>query len=140
MLDVLLHPVETVTDPSGKKRGDLLALNSGESRSLTSFLRGTASELPDSFTYGILSIGPCGMTWQRYWRHRRDVVHVPPLDRVVEIRRPGGPGERNIKRMFKVVETSGPDGAVAFAVPGVGPELIRHTIQTTMNPPGEPLD
>jgi hypothetical protein len=139
MLDVLLHPVDVVRDPSGssesKKDGDLSALNAGESRSMTCFLRGVVSGLPDSFTYGILTIGPGGMTWQRYWRHRRDIVRIPALDRVVGIRRPGGPGEWNIKRMFKVVETSGPDGAVAFAVPGVGPELIRHAIQTSTHPP-----
>lgn len=139
ILDVLLHPVDAVTDPSGKKQGDLSALDAGEARSLTCFLRGSASGLPDSFTYGILSIGPGGMTWQRYWRHRREVVRIPPLNRVVEIRRPGGQGERNIKRMFMVVETSGPDGAIAFAVSGVGPELIRHVIQANTNPPGESL-
>jgi hypothetical protein len=134
MLDVLLHPVDVVRDPSGsaeaKSTGDVSALNAGESRSVTCFLRGAAPGLPDSFTYGILTIGPGGMTWRRYWRHRRDIVRIPALDRVVEIRRPGGKGERNIKRMFKVVETSGPDGSVAFAVPGVGPALIRHAIQT----------
>lgn len=133
LLDVLRHPVDTVTDPSGtaesKQRSDLAALDGGESRSVSCFLRGQAEGLPRSFTQGTLTIGPTGMTWQRYWKHRRDVIPIPTLDRVVEVRRPGGPGERNIKRnLFKVVEASGPDGSVGFAVPGVGPELIRHAI------------
>jgi hypothetical protein len=60
---------------------------------------------------------------------------MPTLDCVVEIRRPGGPGERNIKRNpFKIVKASGPDGTVEFAVPGVGPELIRRVIQSSGGP------
>ena len=93
---------------------------------MSCFLRGEDQSLPQSFTQGTLTIHSTGMMWRRHWWHRRDVVSIPILDRVVEIRRPGGPGERNIKRnLFKVVEAAGPGGTVEFAVPGVGPELIR---------------
>jgi hypothetical protein len=134
-LDILRDPVETVTDPfatgDSKRQSDLAALDGGDSRDVSCFLRGEGAGLPRAFTQGTLTIDPSGMTWRRYWRHRRDVVPIPTLDRVVEIRRPGGSGERNIKRnLFKVVEASGPEGSVDFAVPGVGPELIRHAIQS----------
>ena len=133
MFDVLRHPLDTATDISGtaqsKEQSDLVALRRGQSRSVSCFLRGEASGLPRSFRQGWLTISSTGMTWQRQWRHRGMVVRVPMLDRVVSVRRPGGRGERNIKRnLFKIVETSGPDGSVDFAVPGVGPDLIRYAI------------
>jgi hypothetical protein len=137
--DVLRHPVDTVIDPlatgDSQLQNDLTALGSGESREVSCFLRGEAAGLPLSFTQGTLTIDSTGMTWRRYWRHRRGVFPIPTLDRVVEIRRPGGHGERNIKRnLFKIVKATGPDGSVEFAVPGVGPELIRRAIGGVTGP------
>lgn len=131
--DVLRHPGETVKDPfatgDSQRQSDLAALAGGESREVSCFLRGEAAGLPLAFTQGTLTIDSTGMSWRRYWRHRRDVIPIPTLERVVEIRRPGGPGERNIKRnLFKIVKASGPEGSVEFAVPGVGLELIRRVI------------
>jgi hypothetical protein len=138
-LDVLRNPIDTVSDRTGtagsKQQSELTALEEGQVRSVSCFLRGHAAELPEKFTQGTLTIGPNGMTWQRYWRHRKDLVEIPTLDRLVEIRRPAGPGERNIKRgLYKVVAALGPDGTVEFAVPGVGPELIRRVIQSSGGP------
>jgi hypothetical protein len=135
VLDVLRHPAETFKSDSDRE-ADLAAVREGELRSVTCFLRGSASGLPDSFKYGTLTVGPEGMTWQAYWRHRGKVLTLPPLTSVIAVSRPSGPGAWNIKRnLFKMVETAGPEGGVQFAVPGVGAELIRQAIQTTRIPP-----
>ena len=133
---MLLHPRDAFKMRSDNEGEDLAALRDGGSRRVTCFLRGSAQGLPDSFTYGSLTIGPGGMTWQAFWRHRRRVVSIPHINHVVSVGRPTGPGAWNIKRNhFKMVETTGPDGTVEFAVPGVGPELIRQAIQTAPIPP-----
>jgi hypothetical protein len=136
MFEVLLHPIDAFRTGSDKQGDDLSVLQDGDSRRVTCFLRGSAQGLPDSFTYGTLTIRPEGMAWRPYWRHRRRVVSIPRLSRVASVGRPTGPGAWNIKRnLFKMVETTGPDGTVEFAVPGGGPELIRQASQTTRIPP-----
>jgi len=133
MWDVLRHPLNVVRDPQGSSRSkidtDLSAVAAGGSREVSCFLRGDSPELPDRFSQGTLLIGPGGMAWRRYWRNRKTLIQIPPLVRIEEVRKPGGPGERNIKRgLFKVVAAAGPEGRVEFAVPGTGPELIRRAI------------
>jgi len=133
--DVLRHPLDVIRDPKGtspsKVDADLNALAAGESREVSCFLRGDAPELPDKFSQGTLLVGPNGMAWRPYWRHRKTLARIPPLARIEEVRKPGGPGERNIKKnLFKVVAATGPDGRVEFAVPGVGPELIRRAVES----------
>ena len=126
-MDVLRHPLEGTYE---KAQHDLNAVAQGEGRSVSCMLRGTAPGLPTAFTQGTLFVGSDGMTWRRYWRHCRRIVVIPPLDRVITVRRPGGPGEWNIKRgLFRVVEADGPFGAVYLAVPGVVSELVRQAIE-----------
>src|SRR5271170_5369105 len=98
MFEVLLHPIDAFKMGSNKEGEDLAALRDGGSRRVTCFLRGGAQGLPDSFTFGTLTIGPGGMEWHPYWRHRRRVVSIPRLNRVVSVGRPAGPGAWNIKR------------------------------------------
>ena len=70
------------------------------------------------------------MVWRRYWRNRGTSIEVPMLDRVVAVRTLNGPGESNIKRnLVQVVEAARPTCGADFVVRGVGPELIRKTIQ-----------
>lgn len=139
MLDVLLHPVSALKSEADEE-ADLAALGVGESRRVSCFLRGNAPGLPASFTYGTLTLGPRAMTWQAYWRHRSRVLSLPPLTNVIAVRRPTGPGSWNIKRnLFKAVEATGPEGTVEFAVPGVGPELIRQAIRAKGAPPSDAL-
>ena len=132
--DVLRHPLAVLRDPRGSgasaQSGDVDALATGEARELSCFLRSDAPGLPDTFSQGTLRIAPSGMTWRRYWRHRDQQVQIPPLDRIQQVRPVGGVGERNIKRgLFRVVVASGPSGVIEFAVPGVGPELIRRAVE-----------
>jgi len=135
MLDVLRHPVDVVADPTGsnssKKHSDLEAIEAGEVIEVSCWLRGDSTELPSKFQQGMLQIGPGGMTWRRYWRHRHRAIAVPDLDRVEEVIRPAGrsTGHRLKRGLFTNVVASGPSGRVELCVPGVGPALVRRAIE-----------
>ena len=55
---------------------------------MSCWLRGSDSGLPQRFTQGILVIGPDGMSWHHWLRHKGQLIPIPPLDRVEEVIRP----------------------------------------------------
>ncbi len=135
MSDFVRHPVDWVHDltDSAKTQTDsgLTAMASGETLRVSCWLRGTDPTLPQKFTQGILLIGPDGMSWHHWLRHKHRLIPIPPLDRVQEVIRPASQttGEELRGGMFANVVTSGPSGKVEFVVPGVGPALIRAAIE-----------
>jgi hypothetical protein len=99
-----------------------------DSVEVTCHLRSSSPSLPAKFTYGVLVIEPAAVTWRR-WMHSSDVRAVPAMTAIDEIRRPGGPGEWNIKRgAFRVIEASGPLGAAEFAVPTGDVRRVRDAL------------
>jgi len=92
MWDVIRHPVDVVRDPTGsghsKAHSDLEALASGETRQVSCWLRGSDPSLLQKFTQGILLIGPEGMTWHHWFRHKDRLIPIPHLDRVERVIRP----------------------------------------------------
>ena len=136
MWDVIRHPVEVIRDAmasgSSTAEPDLGAVAAGEVRQVSCWLRGTAPGMPERLTQGTLFIGADGMTWVRWWRHRRrESIPIPPLDHVQQVVRPASRADgRLLKRgMFTNVVANGPAGTVEFVVPGVGPALIRQAIE-----------
>ena len=87
--DVLSHPIDVLRDPTGsshsKTQSDLEALAAGETRQVSCWLRGSDPELPQKLTQGILLIGPDGMAWHHWFRHKDHLVATPPLDRVEQV-------------------------------------------------------
>lgn len=95
---------------------------------ITCHLRGTAPGLPSKFRYGVLSVAQDGVTWRPYFG-RAKVISVQRFASVDEVRRPGGPGEWNIKsRLFKVVRVSGSDGSAELAVPTGDVQRVRAAV------------
>ena len=136
MFDVLRHPVEVIRDPMASGRSevdaDVAAIAGGEVRQVSCWLRGTAPGMPECLTQGTLFIGPDGMSWVRWWRHRRNKpIPIPTLDRIEQVIRPAARSTgRQLKRgMFSNVVAAGPAGRVEFVVPGSGPALIRQAIE-----------
>lgn len=135
MWDVLRHPIEVLRDPTGSSRSkaqsDLEALAAGEARQVSCWLRGSDPELPQKLTQGILLIGPDGMAWHHWFRHKDRLVVIPPLDRVEQVIRPASRsnGTKLRRGQFSNVVTSGPSGKVEFVVPGVGPALVRQAVE-----------
>jgi hypothetical protein len=117
MLDVLL------------RRGGGAAGTPGASGvEVTCHLRGSMPSLPAKFTYGVLQIRDHVATWHRYLR-RSDVRRRPPVDRVIEVRPPGGRGEWNLKRRpFRIISASGPSGTVELAVPRADVARVRAAL------------
>jgi hypothetical protein len=133
--DVLKHPVDVLGDPTGSSharvQSDLAALASGETRQVSCWLRGSQIGLPQKFTQGILLIGPDGMSWHHWFRHKKRLIQIPPLDRVLEVIRPASRtnGQKLRRGVFTNVVTSGASGTVEFVVPGVGPRLVRQAVE-----------
>jgi hypothetical protein len=91
-------------------------------------LRSAIPSLPAKFTVGVLMIGPDSLTWRR-WIRRSDVRVMPAMTAIDEVRKPGGPGEWNIKRgLFRVLKASGPLGAVELAVPTADVRRVREAL------------
>jgi len=136
--DVLRHPIDTLRDPAGsaqsKVHSDLTAVLAGETREVSCWLRGDDPRLPQKFTQGILLIGPDGMSWHHWFRHKTRLIQIPPVDRVQEVIRPAGRsnGKKLRRGMFTNVVTSGPSGKVEFVVPGVGPALVRQAVERSV--------
>jgi hypothetical protein len=122
---------------TNQTEADLNAISSGEIRQVSCWLRGTAPELPNKFTQGNLLIGPEGMSWHHWMRHKDQIIRIPELERVQEVIRPAARSNgKKLKRgMFTNVVASGPTGTVEFVVPGTGPALIRQTIAHLAQPP-----
>jgi hypothetical protein len=133
--DVLRHPIDVLGDPTGsshaKAQSDLAASASGETMEVSCWLRGSQSGLPQKFTQGILLIGPDGMSWHHWFRHKNRLIPIPPPDRVLEVIRPASRtnGQKLRRGVFTNVVTSGPSGRVEFVVPGVGPTLVRQAVE-----------
>jgi hypothetical protein len=140
MRDFVRHPVDflrDVTSPTKTKTdSDLTVLASGETLRVGCWLRGTDLALPQKFTQGILAIGPDGMSWHHWFRHKHRLIPIPPIDRVLEVTCPASQtsGKKLRAGMFSNVVTSGPSGKVEFVVPGSGSTLIRAAIERSDTP------
>jgi hypothetical protein len=134
MWDFTKHPVDflhDLTTPTDAKTDpDLTAFKAGETLRVACWLRGEDPSLPQKFVQGVLLIGPDGMSWHHWLRHKHRLIPIPPVDRVQEVISPASQstGEKTSVGQFSNVVTSGPSGKVEFVVPGVGPALIRAVI------------
>lgn len=99
-----------------------------ESVEVSCHLRSPIPSLPAKFTQGVLVITPAGLTWRR-WIRPSDVRALPAMTAIDEVRKPGGPGEWNIKRgRFRIVKASGPLGVVECAVPTGDVRRVRDAL------------
>jgi hypothetical protein len=103
----------------------------GEGRRVNCFLRSTYDPFPGKFRQGILRIDEVTVTWSpgSYGKGQALTLETP-LD-VRQVRIPGGPGERSIRRnLFSIVEAASSSGTIEFAVPTVSVQLVRLRLQT----------
>ena len=99
---------------------------------LMCYLRGDVHGFPNRFRAGTLRFTTDGLRWRPMWSIHRKWKHLPPLDRVIEFRPwgiPGDPVGGKFRYKRKVVTASGPLGTIQFALRGVGGELVRRFIQ-----------
>jgi hypothetical protein len=95
---------------------------------VTCHLRSPIPSLPTKFSFGVLVIAPDAVSW-RHWIHPSDVRVVPAMTAIDEVRKPGGPGEWNIKRgRFRIIKASGSLGMVELAVPTGDVRRVRDAL------------
>jgi hypothetical protein len=90
---------------------------------LMCYLRGDVHGFPNRFRAGTLRFTTDGLKWRPMWSIQRKWMHLPPLDRVIEFRPwgiPGDPEGGKFRYKRKVVTASGPLGTIQFALRGLG--------------------
>jgi hypothetical protein len=108
---------------------DIDAVRAGESRVMSCHLRSEVAQLPRKFTFGKLYITKDELVWRRKYE-RGQLLNIPTLNRVLEVRTVSHLSEWNIKRgLFKIIAAAGPDGRVEMAVPNGDVRFLRSWIE-----------
>jgi len=104
----------------------------GEGRAVSCFLRSNVAPLPDKFRYGVLRIDTQKVVWSSGVKGNGDALGLQtPLD-VGRVRKPGGPGEAQIKGdLFSIIEAASSAGVTELAVPNDSVQLVSRRLQAT---------
>lgn len=121
---------------------DRAALERGESRSVTCFLRGSSEPFPLTMQQGVLEVAAGKLLWRPYWSIRRPAIAIPTPVGNVNVRKPSwSHGEANIKRGkkiigplrvpdFQVADASTDKGDISLAIPAVDVPLVLDALAT----------
>jgi hypothetical protein len=115
---------------------DVNALEHGESRRVSCFLRGTQDGFPKRLRQGSLTLQPGQADWSPFWSIRREALLLDFIPSRIETR-PADHREPNVKKggkslgvvvvpSFVVVTCMLESGNIDLVVPGVDEELVER--------------
>jgi hypothetical protein len=135
VLDVLRHPSRMFRPPPASSGdSDLRAVQSGEQRAVSCFLRASFDPYPRTLKQGRLTLAGLKASWTPYWSIRRTpIVISTPVDSVSV--RPADQREPNVKKggtafgvvaipAFAVVSCQTVSGSLDFVVPQTDETLV----------------
>lgn len=120
---------------SAQSQGDVEALQLGEGRRVSCFLRASFGPYPRKVRQGTLDLSPPIARWRPFWSLRRRPLTIASRIESVTMR-PPGPDEWNVKKggsalgvpipQFLTVVCTTTDGTVELTVPDVDAQLVAR--------------